>query len=96
MVYKPVNLTATASTYHAAGRVQLSVRHAFEVLLAAAVVFGAVADGPEGCQQVLHRLKVSGHHGFFPGMKEKNVKKKKKDKKIQTPLHVLFFFPQSK
>lgn len=54
-------------THHAAGRLQLSVRNTLEVLLAAAVVFGAVAHGPEGRQQVLHRLKVSGHHGFFSG-----------------------------
>lgn len=60
-------------TYHAAGGVQLSVRNTFEVLLAAAVLFGAVAHGPERCQQVLNRLKVGGHHGFFPGgEREKN------------------------
>lgn len=55
-----------APTYHAAGGVQLSVRHTFEVLLAASVLFGAVAHGAKRRQQVLHRLKVGGHHGFFP------------------------------
>lgn len=54
-------------THHAAGRLQLSVRNTLEVLLAAAVVFGAVAHGSKGRQEVLHRLKVSGHHGFFSG-----------------------------
>lgn len=54
-------------THHATGRLQLSVRNTLEVLLAAAVVFGAVAHGPEGRQEVFHRLKVSGHHGFFSG-----------------------------
>lgn len=57
-----------APTYHAAGGVHLSVRDAFEVFLAAAVLFGAVAHRPERCQQVLHRLKVGGHHGFFPAV----------------------------
>lgn len=64
------------STHQAARGLQLSVRNTLEVLLAAAVVFGAVAHGSEGRQEVLHRFKVSGHHGFFSsGDKDKHSDK---------------------
>lgn len=69
-----------APTYHAAGGVHLSVRDAFEVFLAAAILFGAVTHGPERCQQVLHCLKVGGHHGFFPAVKRERKTRGKKKK----------------
>lgn len=52
--------------YHAAGGVQTPIWHALEVLPAATIVLGAVANWSKGGEQVIHCLEMCGPDRLFP------------------------------